>query len=134
MKKRLITATLALVFLFIGCSSGPNNKDIQNLIQDNLRSEMQQQIDQLTAASEALGQDVTEYAKLLGLDLPNPEDVFVNLESSQDLNKLENGDYTAKVAFTVQLQGKEGQSSEMTVQVRMTEAEGKWKALSIEEL
>ncbi len=131
LKKLLMTAVL--VFLFFGCSSGPSDTDMKNAIQNKMRIEIQQTVNRMNALAQAFGQEVHEFAKSMGMELPSPEDISISIVSSEELREMDNGDYTAKVIFKTKLKGKDEQPK-MVARLKMTQVDGKWKALDVQEL
>lgn len=126
MKKLLLFATL--VIFLTGCGSGPTDKDIKGALENKMRSELQQQIETMIGI---LGKTPQDVAKSIGL--PDPKDIYIDALKSEELKKIDNGDYVAKVTFTTHIRDKK-EEKESSVRVTMTEVQGKWKILNLEDL
>lgn len=122
MNKHLIVVifTAALV----GCGGGPSDRQMGDAFEVAIKEELTQQIEGLVA--------FTGNRRAPGrMGLPDPDSASVSDLKSEEMRRLENGDYSAKVIFVRKI-GRE--SERIQGRATFTRLEGKWLLTEFEDL
>jgi hypothetical protein len=125
--KNIVLSLVLVSGLISGCSVGPSESDIESALQESAREEMSQQL----KAMEALGGGEAAAAVKSMLKLPDPETITVTKLKVEDKFEKDNGDFIVKATFILNTAGEKIPSS---ARVTLTEIDGGWKVIHVENL
>lgn len=125
MKTKFLTAVM-ITLLITGCSGGPSESVLADLLQSSVRDDLKSRMSAMTFFG---GDAAKKVAKDMGI--PDPETIIVSDLNIQDQNKKDNGDYVSKITYVVS-DGKD--EKKFSSRITTTEVDGKLKIISSEDL
>ena len=125
MMKRVMAAVF-LPVLLAACSmgGGPGEGQIKNALQKDYRDGLQ---DRLGSMASLLGEKRAREGIASAEGTADPEQVTIDPFQAEDIRELENGDFTAKVIYTVHM-GDE-YKFDKTERITLTKLQGQWKVI-----
>ena len=123
--KRTMVAVMSLLFA-AACSGGggPGNDDIKGALEKDYRDGLQERGQTMVSL---VGEKRAKEAMASAEGTTDPSEVFIKPFQAEDIRGLENGDFTAKVVYS--LHTGERIHSDITERVTLTKLQDQWKVI-----
>jgi hypothetical protein len=130
---RLFFVVLALTLALTGCSGGPGDSDVETAIEKKLFIGVQQMYE----IEEMMNKSMNKLREMRGQaivtkEAPKQEDIKVDYINIEDKQKLENGDYSLKVTFTVKDERSGKTSEKNSIRLTMSHVDKEWRIVKEE--
>jgi hypothetical protein len=126
MMKRTAIVIISLV-LASACSmgGGPGKNNIKTALEKDYRDSLQERVDAMVSLlGEKRGKEGIASAE----GTADPSQVFIKPFQAEDIRELDNGDFTAKVVYTVHKGDRV--HSDITERVTLTKLQDQWKVIA----
>lgn len=126
MMKRAILAVFAAIFI-AACSTGAGlgEGQIKNALEQYFQNGLQ---DRLASMVSLVGEKRAKEAIASAEGTADPAEVFIDPFQAEDIRELENGDFTAKVIYTLNMG--DGYKSDLSERVTLTKLQDQWKVIN----
>lgn len=128
MKKTMI-AVMSLVFLAV-CSGGggPGKGKIKTALEKDYRDSLQERVESMASL---VGEKRAREAMASAEGTADPSQVSIDPFQAEDIRELDNGDFTAKVVYTVHSGDR---TYDLTQRITLTKLQDQWKVIKKEPL
>ena len=126
MMKRAIVAVFAAIFI-AACSAGGGlgEGQIKNALETYYQNGLQ---DRLETMISLVGEKRAREAIASADGTADPTEVFIDPFQAEDIRELENGDFTAKVVYTLNMG--DGYKSDISERITLTKLQDQWKVIN----
>ena len=124
MKKAMAAVSLALFFAACSTSGGPGKDQIKNALEKDYRDSLQDRVDSMISL---LGEKRAKEGIASAEGTADPAQVTIDPFQAEDIRGLENGDFTAKVVYTVNMG--ERVKFDKTERITLTKLQDQWKVI-----
>jgi len=129
MMKKTMIAVMSLVFV-AACSGGggPSKGKIKTALEKDYRDSLQERVESMASL---VGEKRARETMASAEGTADPSQVSIDPFQAEDIRELDNGDFTAKVVYTVHSGDR---TYDLTQRITLTKLQDQWKVIKKEPL